>query len=197
MTADDEERRAWFRREILPLEPRLLAYAHKFCRDGETDPEDLVHDAFTRVIACKTWREITNPAAFASRTLRNVAFDGLRRRKVLTITAVADFELIGGMDETPGPEATLVSRDELRQLRQAISELPTQCRRVFTLRKVYSLSPGEIAVRMGLSVSTVEKHLIKGLRYCSEKLGRASSTQPVRIDEGRSWAGKRDRDAKR
>ncbi|MBI1685480.1 RNA polymerase sigma factor [Caulobacter hibisci] len=196
MTPEDEQRRAWFRREILPLEPRLLAYARKFCRDGESDPEDLVHDAFARVIACKTWREIANPAAFASRTVRNIAFDTLRRRKVLTITAVADFEQVGGMDETPGPEATLVARDELRQLREAITELPTQCRRVFTLRKVYSLSPGEIAVRMGLSVSTVEKHLIKGLRYCSERLGRPGAIQSVRIDEGRSWVGKRDRDAK-
>lgn len=197
MTSEDQERRAWFRREILPLEARLLAYARKFCRDGQADPEDLVHDAFARVIACKTWREIANPAAFASRTLRNVALDGLRRRKVLTITAVADFDLIGGMDESPDPETVLASRDELRQLREAIAELPTQCRRVFTLRKVYSLSPGEIAVRMGLSVSTVEKHLIKGLRYCSEKLGRQGAGQPSRIDEGRSWAGKRDRDAKR
>lgn len=196
MAHEDDERRAWFRREILPLEPDLLAYARRFCRDGQTDPEDLVHEAFARAIACKTWREIGNPAAFATRVLRNCALDALRRRKVLTITAVADFERIEPVDEAPGAQAMLESREELRLLADAISELPTQCRRVFTLRKVYSLSPEEIAVRLGLSVSTVEKHLVKGLRYCSDKLGRRIGRKS-RVDEGRSWSGRRDHDAKR
>jgi RNA polymerase sigma-70 factor (ECF subfamily) len=196
MTQDDEHRRAWFRREILPLEPDLLAYARQFCRDGQTDPEDLVHETFARTIACKTWREVGNPAAFATRILRNCALDALRRRKVLTITAVADFDRIEPIDETPGAHMMLESREELRALADAISELPPQCRRVFTLRKVYSLSPDEIAVRLGLSVSTVEKHLVKGLRYCSEKLGRRIGRK-FKVDEGRSWSARRDHDAKR
>jgi len=196
MTQDDEHRRAWFRREILPLEPDLLAYARQFCRDGQTDPEDLVHETFARAIACKTWREIGNPAAFSTRILRNCALDALRRRKVLTITAVADFERIEPIDETPGAHMMLESREELRALAEAIAELPAQCRRVFTLRKVYSLSPEDIAVRMGLSVSTVEKHLVKGLRYCSEKLGRRIGRKR-KVDEGRSWSARRDHDAKR
>jgi RNA polymerase sigma factor (sigma-70 family) len=104
MAQEDEDRRAWFRRDILPLEPDLLAYARQFCRDGETDPEDLVHETFARAIACKTWREIGNPGAFATRILRNCALDALRRRKVLTITAVADFERIEPIDDMrPAP----------------------------------------------------------------------------------------------
>ena len=196
MAQEDEDRRAWFRREILPLEPDLLAYARRFCRDGQNDPEDLVHEAFARAIACRTWREVGNPAAFATRIVRNCALDALRRRKVLTITAVADFERIEPIDEAPGAQMLLESREELRLLADAISELPTQCRRVFTLRKVYSLSPEDIAVRLGLSVSTVEKHLVKGLRYCSDRLGRRIGRKS-RVDEGRSWSGKRDHDAKR
>ena len=196
MTQEDDDRRAWFRRDIVPLEPDLLAYARQFCRDGQTDPEDLVHETFARAIACKTWREINNPAAFATRILRNCALDTLRRRKVLTITAVADFDRIEPIDEDPGAHRLLESRDELRALAEAIAELPTQCRRVFTLRKIYSLSPDEIAVRMGLSVSTVEKHLVKGLRYCSERLGRRIGRKR-KVDEGRSWSARRDHDAKR
>ena len=196
MAQEDEDRRAWFRREILPLEPDLLAYARQFCRDGQTDPEDLVHETFARAIACKTWREVSNPGAFCTRILRNSALDALRRRKVLTITAVADFDRIEPIDEAPGAHSILESREELRALAEAFAELPTQCRRVFTLRKVYSPSPEEIAVRMGLSVSTVEKHLVKGLRSCSDKLGRRIGRKS-RVDEGRSWGGRRDHDAKR
>jgi RNA polymerase sigma factor (sigma-70 family) len=104
MDHDDDERRAWFRRDILPLEPDLLAYARRFCRDGESDPEDLVHDTFARAIAYKAWREVLNPSAFAARVLRNTALDALRRRKVLTITAVADFERLGLADDMPTQE---------------------------------------------------------------------------------------------
>ena len=196
MDQDDIARRAWFRRDILPLEADLLAYARRFCRDGETDPEDLVHDTFARAIAYKAWREVLNPGAFASRILRNTALDALRRRKVLTITAVADFERLGLADEMPTQEDVTVSRDELRQLHQAIEELPAQCRKVFTLRKVYNLSPRDIAERLGLSVSTVEKHLVKGLRYCSDKLGRGDGRSKS-VDEGRTWVAKQDLGGKR
>ncbi|WP_421738854.1 RNA polymerase sigma factor [Caulobacter sp.] len=196
MDSQDDERRAWFRREILPLEPQLLTYARRFCRDGEADPEDLVHDAFAKAIAYKAWREVLNPAAFAARIVRNVALDSLRRRKVLTITAVADFERLSLVDEAPTQEDVAVGRDELRQLREAIGELPVQCRKVFTLRKVYNLSPRQIAERLGLSVSTVEKHLVKGLRYCSDRLGRVDG-RISKVDEGRSWVAKRDLGGKR
>ena len=65
------------------------------------------------------------------------------------------------VDYADGSVIATYSNDGYRALADAIAELPTQCRRVFTLRKVYSLSPDEIAVRLGLSVSTVEKHLVK------------------------------------
>jgi RNA polymerase sigma-70 factor (ECF subfamily) len=191
MDDQDEGRRAWFRREILPLEADLLAYARRFCRDGESDPEDLVHDTFARAIAYGAWREVLNPGAFASRILRNVALDALRRRKVLTITAVADFERLAPVDDVPTQEQATVDRDELRQLREVMAELPVQCRRVFTLRKIYDLSPREIAEKLGLSVSTVEKHLVKGLRYCSDRLGR-SDGRTRKGEEERSWRVKRD-----
>ena len=191
MDDQDEDRRAWFRLEILPLEADLLTYARRFCRDGENDPEDLVHDTFARAIAYAAWREVRNPGAFAARILRNVALDALRRRKVLTITAVADFERLALVDEAPTQEQATVDRDELRQLREAMAELPVQCRRVFTLRKVYDLSPGEIAEKLGLSVSTVEKHLVKGLRYCSDRLGRGDG-RTRKAEEERSWRVKRD-----
>jgi RNA polymerase sigma factor (sigma-70 family) len=172
-----------------------LAYARRFCRDGQADPEDLVHDAFAQAIAYTAWREVLNPAAFATRILRNLALDALRRRKVLAITAVADFDFLSLTDDAPTQEQVAVGRDELRLLQEAVAALPPQCRRVFTLRKVYDLSPGQIAEKLGLSVSTVEKHLVKGLRLCSDSLGRGND-RVKSISEGRSWIAKRDLDGK-
>lgn len=194
MTDDAEERRAWFRREILPLEAQLRAYARRFCRRGEVEAEDLVHDTFARAIAYEGWREVDSPGAFATRILKNLALDSRRRERIARFEPMADIEQLGLADDRPGPEVEVLSRDELRRLRDVIAGLPDQARRVFTLRKVYSLSHREIAERLGLSVSTVEKHLAKGLRICSEELGR----DPGRVETtGRSWLRKRDRDGRR
>ncbi len=176
--ADDAARRAWFRREILPLEGELRAYIRSLVRNG-AQTDDLLHDAFAKIIATEGWRQVDSPAGFAMRIARNVVYDTLRRQKVVAIDYVADLGVLGLADASPSPEASALARDELRLLRTVVEGLPTQCRRVFTLRKVYGLSPQEIADRLGLSVSTVEKHLVKAIRLCSEGLRReAPRAQP-------------------
>jgi RNA polymerase sigma factor (sigma-70 family) len=168
---EQEQRRAWFRREILPLEAELRGYIRRLTRDNAAT-EDLLHDTFARIIASESWREIDSPAGFAIRTARNVVYDGLRRQQVVSIEFVADVGALGLVDDQADPEQTLVARDELRRLRAIVEALPAQQRRVFTLRKVYGMSPQAIADRLGLSVSTVEKHLVKAVRECAQALAR-------------------------
>jgi RNA polymerase sigma factor (sigma-70 family) len=177
-SVEQEARRAWFRREILPLEPELRGYIRRLTRDGAV-VEDLLHDTFARIIAAESWREIDSPAGFAIRTARNVVYDSLRRQKIVAIDFVADVGAFGLADEGADPEATLVARDELRRLRAIVEALPTQQRRVFTLRKIYGMSPQAIADRLGLSVSTVEKHLVKAVRLCAEALAREDDAPPT------------------
>jgi len=187
---EQEQRRAWFRREILPLEGELRGYIRRLTRDAAA-AEDLLHDTFARIIAADSWREIDSPAGFAIRTARNVVYDALRRQKVVAIEFVADVGAFGLADDAADPEQTLVARDELKRLRAIVEALPTQQRRVFTLRKVYALAPAEIAERLGLSVSTVEKHLVKAVRACAEALAREDETQQPRPKRS-LWTRQRD-----
>jgi RNA polymerase sigma-70 factor (ECF subfamily) len=179
------EQRRWFQQQILPLEPALLAYARHLARRTPMDAEDLVHDVFARAISTPAWREIENPAAFAKRVLHNLAIDALRRRRIVAIDAVADLEALGTADDAPGPEATILARDELQRLQAIVANLPDQCRKVFTLRKIYHRTNEEIAVQLGLSVSTVEKHLAKALRLCAEQLAAQEQDQEPRWN--RTW----------
>jgi RNA polymerase sigma-70 factor (ECF subfamily) len=48
----------------------------------------------------------------------------------------------------------------------AIAALPPQCAKVFILRKMQGLSQKEIAVRLNISVRTVENHVAVGLSRC-------------------------------
>jgi RNA polymerase sigma-70 factor (ECF subfamily) len=176
MALEDEERRAWFRREVLPLEPQLLAYARSLLRRAGGDPEDLVHETFARLMGCATWREVQHPPSFATRTMKNLVLNEARRRAIVTFDVVADVDRLGFTDPAANPEEAAASRDELRRLIGLIQAMPTQMRRVFTLQRVYGLSQSEIAVRLGLSVSTVEKHAVRGLRFCSDRLAREAQT---------------------
>ncbi len=178
MDGDAEARRLWFRYEVLPLEPVLRAYAVRFCHGGADEVEDFVHETFARLIAYPQWHGIGNVQAFALRTLKNIAITAARRRKIVSIDVIADLDTINVADDLPPADRVVEAREELRRLAGLIVELPPQCRKVFTLRKVYGLSHAQIAVRLGLSVSTVEKHITKGLRLCSERLARMPATAP-------------------
>jgi RNA polymerase sigma-70 factor (ECF subfamily) len=58
----------------------------------------------------------------------------------------------------------------LHLLEEAIAELPEGCRAVLLLRKVELLSHREIADRLGIAVSTVEKQHARALRLLRSAL---------------------------
>lgn len=179
MASEDDERRLWFRREVLPLEPFLRRYATRFRGGTLGEVDDLVHDTFAKLITYEGWRGVENVSAFAVRTMKNVFLQAARRSKIVPIHVMSDMDAMPIADEAADAYRVLEGRDQLRALVGLIQTLPPQCRRVFTLRKIYGLPNAEIADRLGLSISTVEKHTIKGLRLCSEGLARGLPRRPT------------------
>ncbi len=53
---------------------------------------------------------------------------------------------------------------ELELLRCAIQALPTRCRQVLTLRKIYGFSQRETAAELGIAEHTVEIHTAVGTK---------------------------------
>lgn len=188
-----EARREWFRREVLPLEPELRAFAERLARSGLTEAADLVHDVMVRMITLGNWGDIQCPAAYAKHVLRNLAAEAARRSKIVAFGSLPDDDFFGIADERPDAEATALARDELRRLKEAIAAMPETMRRVFTLKKVYGRSSAEVADELGLSISSIEKYLTKGLRFCSEKLARDTVGKP-RGGVAERWLKARHRD---
>ena len=56
------------------------------------------------------------------------------------------------------------------RLRQALSELPEQCRTVFQMSRFEDLKYKEIAERLAISPKTVENHMGKALKLLRGKL---------------------------
>src|SRR5262249_25677678 len=105
--------------------------------------------------------EPTKPYVFS--VARNLLINRLKREQIISIEAVADIEDVEVATEEPGPDRTVVARQELKRLRLALDRLPGRWRDAVVMRKIEGLSRQEIAVRMGLAESTVAQHLANGI----------------------------------
>ena len=110
------------------------------------------------------------------KTARNLALDYLKQSNVKLVDRVDSLQelerLLGDLDKDEMYENALIN-DEFSHFCDAVRQLPVQCRRVFVLKKVYGSSQREIAEHVGLSESTVEKHVAKGMKRCTQYMRRA------------------------
>jgi RNA polymerase sigma-70 factor (ECF subfamily) len=186
---DRGEHVRWFAREILPHEAdvrRWLARRVRGLPDCHVD--EIVQEAYARLWAAGTER-IVNPRAYFFVTARHVVGEVLRRLRVVSIETIADIESLNIADEDVGLERRLSGREEIERVQHMLAKLPPKCREAFELRKFGELSQKEIAARMQLSESTVEKHLVKALRLLMNEMkatdGPGAATSKVKRHENR------------
>lgn len=157
----------WFAEHVLPHEPMLRAWlGRRFA--GQLDLDDIVQEAYMRVLQAHADGALGSPKAFLFATARNLALDRLRRHEVSRTEYLGEMDALNVLDERDDVPETVARNQELALLSSAIQSLPTRCRQIFTLRKLYGLSQREIARRLGLSESTVSNQLIIGVEKCTD-----------------------------
>jgi len=129
------------------------------------DVDDILHDAYVRSFEAASRQSIRNPRAFLLRTATNLALNHVTRAAYQRNSGIEDLE-DEIVDEGVSVEERLDSDKRFLDFCRAVGQLPEQCRRAFVLMKVYGLSQQDIAARLGISESTVEKHVAKGLLMC-------------------------------
>ena len=142
-----------------------------------TDIEDISQETLLRALDARRKRQVSHPRQFIISIAKNVAREEIRRRARKMNELVEESTLENHPLDEPTAEAALDSRVKLRLFVQAITNLPPQCRRVFLLKHVQGASHKEIAARLGISVSTVEKHVAAGMKACREEMLRALNNQ--------------------
>jgi RNA polymerase sigma-70 factor (ECF subfamily) len=99
------------------------------------------------------------------RTAQNLALDHLRAQRVRDAyarTALPEQHI----KDQPLPDQVIDARQRLHALFAALEALPPRTQQVFLLNRVDGLSQPQIAKILGLSVSTVEKEIIRALAFC-------------------------------
>ena len=146
------------------------------------DIEDVVQETYVRVCQVEQPETIRHPRSFLYTVACNIALDHAKRSESRLSDSLdvepedmQHFATARSGDETYDQVA---ARQEFEFFCEAVRQLPVQCRRAFVLRKVYGYTQKEIADALGLSESTVEKHIAYGIKRCGYFMA-ARTDQPA------------------
>ena len=131
--------------------------------------EDVVHDAYVRVLERSSDTPIEQPRAFLYRTALNLVIDGHRRNALRQVEPLEVLDSEGRVAHC-SPHTSHDQGLRLEMLERALAELPTACRDSFLLRKLDGLSHLQIGERLGISRSVVEKHIVNAMKHCRVRM---------------------------
>ena len=128
------------------------------------DIDDVSQETFLRAYKAEQEKEIEHPKAFLFRIAKNLMLSEFSSKARKITDYIEDYDSSEELLNTDHLESNVMAQQKLGIYCEAVASLPTQCRRVVIMKKVYGMQNKEIARRLELSVSTVEKHLTKGIR---------------------------------
>lgn len=131
------------------------------------EANDLLHDAFARLLGARPADGVRDPAAFLNRIVRNLLVDRSRRRSTRPVHVAIDEG-----DAAVAPEqGQAIELEEMRhRYTDLVGALPPRMREVFVLHRIDHLSYKEIAARLDISIRTVEWHIAQAIVRISRGL---------------------------
>ncbi len=153
----------------------LLRYVAASCRDPGL-AEDIIQDLYVKLSALETEPVVDNPSGYLFRMANNIYLNRLRALKSERTRdhawQASSFESIGGdaVADEPTPESRITGRQQMTRLKSAIDALPERTQAIFRLHKLDGLTQTQVAVRLGISISSVEKHLATALKTLTGRL---------------------------
>ena len=125
------------------------------------DIPDLIQDVFVRLLGRGGEANIEHLNSYVLQIAASVLVDRSRRRSVRHHDDHVQFDPQRSAEADIGPDRIVAGREALRMLMFAVEQMPERTRSVFVLRRLEQMSYKEIAKRLGLSVSAVEKHMVR------------------------------------
>lgn len=140
------------------------------CLSGSADVEDLVNEVLVRLARHEASLEkVGKIDGYVFTIARNVLRDYQRRSVLPSALAPIPYDMI---EETAFPaDRILIGRETITRLVDALEELPQRTRAIFILYHFEGVSQTEIARRLLLSLSTVEKHMAKANAKIMRRIG--------------------------
>lgn len=173
--------------EALALEQRPALRRYLLARRVPPDEaDDVLQDLFVKLQELRLG-PIAEPRAYLYRMTENLLLDRRRSaarrsgREEAWVSARAG--VLPEADEDPSPERTLIARERLARIGDALAGLPERTLFIFRRFRIDGIAQKQIAAELGISVSAVEKHLQSAYRAVVEARARldADVTPPDRL----------------
>jgi len=152
--------------------PRLLRFFVRRTAQKE-DAADLLQETFLRLtrMACDAVIP-ASPEAYLQRIATNLVRDRARRAVTHAVDLHEPLDELSTPDPAPGPADVLDAREMLSQYETAMMKLRPRTRQIFLLHRRDGLTYSQIAATASISVSGVEKHMMKAIAHIDRALGR-------------------------
>ena len=156
----------------------ILHYLRKRT-DNASDAADMTQDVFTQWLDYNDRTKVEQPRAFLFQMARNLLRDHWRKQKVRHSVhhQQAEWDAEPVTDEQNDPMAAVQRLQRLEQLKEVLAELSPRRREALMLHRFEGLSQAQIAERMGISTSMVEKHIALALLHCKRRLQNDPGTE--------------------
>ena len=136
----------------------------------EQDVDDIIQESFLRMSQVPNLESILNPRAFLFTTASNVAVDRHRRRKTSERYIEPDANLENSANDHLSPERHSEAHQALAHFTEWLDELPELHRHAFVLYRIEGCSHAEIAIRLGISMSSSERYVRNAMQHISVRL---------------------------
>jgi RNA polymerase sigma-70 factor (ECF subfamily) len=136
---------------------------------SHVEAEDLTQEVLAR-LAAGSGTAMQHPDAYVFQAAANLLRDRKRREQVRgDYRAALEATEAEGTDVL-GPERVVAGRQALSQVVAALQELSERTRAIFILHRLEKLKKAEIADMFNLSISGIDKHLLKAMTHLYGRL---------------------------
>lgn len=157
---------------FLTLRPDLERFIAYRVRDPHL-AEDLTSEIYLKLQRAECDEGVADIRGYLFRMASNMVIDHFK----VSGRRAAIIQERGDLFETTQrtPEEQCISRSDIQFIHAALSELPAKAKEVLIRSRVEELTHGEIAEKMDISKSSVEKYVIRALRHCRDRLREADT----------------------
>lgn len=151
--------------------PRLVRYFRNHLNTPE-DAEDMAQETLVRIMRDPQATKVNNIEAYLMTIAGNLLRDRFRRDRTRHVGqhVPIDESADGWPTETVSGERVYQDRERLRTFIKHLDELPPRCQQVFLLHRYEGLTYNAIASQLDISVSAVEKQMMRALLHFSTRL---------------------------
>ena len=154
--------------ELLKLLPGVRSFFRRRVTAFEAD--DLTQEVYLHMRSRSSDSAIKNLRGYLLAVAVNVLNEKARGDRVRFKAAHVAFADAGHGAEENTPERIVLQRDQIKVLVGAIQELPARTRDAFLMHRFEDMTYEAIAIKVAMSPSGVEKHIMKALRHLTARL---------------------------